>query len=116
MNRRLFLRNLLGASPALVAPSLVWPFRKIFLPVVGPATWISDEWTKYFEPPGPFGVEVSREELTRTLGEFKSGIGYLAIDEPPSPHWLNLKRSIYPGPLHGTVNGAELLRRAGILS
>jgi hypothetical protein len=35
MDRRLFLRNLLGGTAsAVVAPSLVWPFRKIFLPAI----------------------------------------------------------------------------------
>ena len=34
MDRRLFLRSLVGGSAVALAPSLVWPFRKIFLPAI----------------------------------------------------------------------------------
>src|SRR5579859_2786738 len=32
MNRRAFMRTLLGVAAATALPSEVWPFRKIFLP------------------------------------------------------------------------------------
>jgi len=38
MDRRKFLRFLSTGSAVAVAPSLVWPFRKIFLPAVQPFT------------------------------------------------------------------------------
>jgi hypothetical protein len=44
MNRRDFLLRSLGTSAgALIAPSLIWPFRKIFIPSALEPFWINAE-------------------------------------------------------------------------
>jgi hypothetical protein len=67
VNRRGFLR-MLGTGAAVggvaaVAPSQVWPFRKIFLPQF----WMPKPW-----------FEVSREELTATMATFRDGLSRVA--------------------------------------
>jgi hypothetical protein len=55
MNRRRFLRTMIGTA---VAPSLVWPFRKIFLP---PA--------RYWE-----GTSILRPDLFHGIPEYYEGV------------------------------------------
>jgi len=45
MERRNFLRLLMGGASATVAPSLVWPFRKFFLP----SLWAPSTAVELFE-------------------------------------------------------------------
>jgi hypothetical protein len=60
MNRRAFLGALLGAGAVVateaVAPSLVWPFRKYFLPSNWARWWIGLDWAGNLQtgciPPG----------------------------------------------------------------
>ena len=60
MNRRAFLGTLLGAGAVVateaVAPSLVWPFRKYFLPSNWMRWWAGYDWAGNFQsgciPPG----------------------------------------------------------------
>ena len=113
MERRDFFRAMLGAA-ALLPPSQVWPFRKIFIP-----SWL-------YQP--PFYVDtinghIYQEPVTITLANptnFKPGDrvqiyrhaaggayylvknvtieGGIQVVEMPSPdvQWLNLDRSQWP--------------------
>lgn len=42
MERRNFLRSILGVAAATALPSEVWPFRKIFLPAAPQIIWPSE--------------------------------------------------------------------------
>lgn len=45
MERRNFLRNMLGIGGCgLIAPSMCWPFRKIFIPAVPKFDWRVGDW------------------------------------------------------------------------
>lgn len=78
MNRRNFFRLLAGAgATAAIPPSMVWPFRKIFLPPTltpfeyGIFPWVDDGLNEFFGltrmpypgPLDPFEAAVQRIEL-----------------------------------------------------
>lgn len=56
MNRRNFLRGMMGAaavtSAAVVLPSEVWPFRKIFAPLIPKWNWIREMGMDWGDPGG----------------------------------------------------------------
>ncbi len=83
-----------GAAIGAVAPSQVWPFRKIFLPQF----WMPKPW-----------IEVSREELTATMATFNRHLSRAAYPGPLNEasiqaieleHWMkelpNLMSGAYP--------------------
>jgi hypothetical protein len=93
MERRNFLRLLTGGASALVAPSLVWPFRKIFLPAI-------------VEPPLELSVWFATQGLwDRPDAGMLTGIAIPSFEEQVAYNsqlaskWLGLSRAIYPGPL-----------------
>jgi hypothetical protein len=92
MNRRAFLEKLLAAGAGqMIAPSMVWPFRKIFLPPAircGPSNVLLDPW------------EVSRTIWTahpdqvRAYKEFLLGVNYYQTDKTEFQwlkRWLDLR-------------------------
>lgn len=72
MNRRNFLRSMLGVAAATALPSEIWPFRKIFV-LPAPAMWIGID-------PGVLTVQGLEDLLYR-------------------PNVFGLMRSKYPGRL-----------------
>lgn len=78
MNRRRFLNLIAGAgTAAALPPSMVWPFRKIFLPS---------------QP-----KIITAQDFAFTPDK---GITYFCIEPPPSYHdFFGLKRIPYPGQL-----------------
>jgi hypothetical protein len=87
MNRRNFLRSMLGVAAATALPSEIWPFRKIFLPmtprIIAPAkltvedvvatelVYFSKEIPELYLRPHPFYQLLNRRER-RTYHEFLS--------------------------------------------
>lgn len=97
LDRRDFVR-LLAAS--LVPPSMVWPFRKIFLPPL----WSYHSFTLTCSNPWNFKVG-DRVQIYRCpaggsdyylVKEITATTGVLMVTEIPSPaKWLNLDRHDY---------------------
>lgn len=75
MDRRNFLRSMLGVAAATALPSEVWPFRKIFLPTA---------------------IPISRVDV---LDLSYWGIGYMHEMGELSMQWFGLSRSKYHGKL-----------------
>lgn len=100
MNRRRFLNLIAGAgTAAALPPSMVWPFRKIFLPPQN--TLIAD---RIFEELNA----ALRDFMHKTDQQFYvdgvAGITYYTTSPPPSYHdFFGLKRTPYPGRLSHTV-------------
>jgi len=88
MNRRNFMRAILGTAAATALPSEVWPFRKIFLPGA-PQLWFPanrvdnldiNAWGLSRAPyPGPL-FEVNSEELRRTFATFVENLDRVLIE------------------------------------
>ena len=84
MNRRNFLRSMLGVAAATALPSEIWPFRKIFV-LPAPAMWIGID-------PGVLTVEAV---IALELEYYRKQIPYLLY----RPNVFGLMRSKYPGRL-----------------
>jgi hypothetical protein len=86
MDRRNFLRFLSTGSAVAVAPSLVWPFRKIFLPAIYPAPWgkLNVRPPDIYDQPGIFaGAEITYLAAIRAceLEKFAKGLPNINSEE-----------------------------------
>jgi hypothetical protein len=92
MDRRNFLRSMLGVAAATALPSEVWPFKKIFLPLA------------------PRITRVDMLDLSQW------GMAYYCPELPPYGDFLGLSRSVYPGRLSITICPKDIPIEARIMS
>lgn len=90
MERRNFLRSILGVAAATALPSEVWPFRKIFLPTAPKITRIDmldlNHWGEgYFPAMALYSMfYYDNHPLSRKLTRIEyPGRIYLASEYPP---------------------------------
>ena len=81
MNRRNFLRSMLGVAAATALPSEVWPFRKIFV-MPGPTIW-------------PIGIATINSVTMDYIFMYHDLIADLVY----GPNLFGISRSKYPGRL-----------------
>ena len=96
MDRRNFLRSMLGVAAATALPSEVFPFRKIFLPSAPKVHWMGFDWgmessTVYYCSPEQFAAY-------KDLWVTGRGISYLQKHVPMND-FIGLARQEYPGRL-----------------
>lgn len=114
MNRRNFLRLMSGAGTvAALPPSMVWPFRKIFLP---PAPKIFNWELLVSRDAGEDEVYFLHPDQARALVQVMSGSHVFDYVPDSSTHnYLNLSRSSYPGKL-GTAIVTDVNHEKGIVT
>lgn len=103
MDRRNFLRSMLGVAAATALPSEVWPFKKIFLPLVPRITRIDmldlSHWGQ-IHATEPYEM-ILHPEQAKLLSEI--GMYHVTnLNDLPSARsatYLGLSRASYPGRL-----------------
>lgn len=95
MNRRNFLRSMLGVAAATALPSEIWPFRKIFVPanpkpidltglpvyvVADPGTWLGLSRSPY---PGRLSVPLSQQITELELEHYGKQLSALLMRTSP---------------------------------
>ncbi|HEX8800425.1 MAG TPA: hypothetical protein VF772_17535 [Terriglobales bacterium] len=104
-DRREFVRLMLGAGVGLVAPSKIWPFRKIFLPpVLNPAVFTitasnahlfkkGDRVRIYRTAAGLDGEYYLVDEIAAQTGILTFNLGRREL--PPIETWVGLETTEY---------------------
>jgi hypothetical protein len=102
MERRNFLRAMLGVAAATALPSEVWPFRKIFLPMT-PTVWSYEEFQEW--------LGLSKAAYPGALNEAAIQAIELEVFAKQIPDLFCRDRSLYKMfAKHGTVLSNPTLR------
>jgi hypothetical protein len=105
MDRRNFLRTMLGVAAATALPSEVFPFKKIFLPTypgrLCTPTPINEAMIHALE------LESFRSSIPDLIYKSTPIYNFIRMHDRANTEWLGLSRSTYPGRL----TEAEILAR-----
>ena len=96
MDRRNFLRTMLGVAAVTALPSEVFPFKKIFLPpaIIPPALKVPR-----INNVMALQLESFEKEIPDLVYRSTPCLNFLRMHDRANTEWLGLSRSTYPGRL-----------------
>jgi TAT (twin-arginine translocation) pathway signal sequence len=95
MNRRNFLRAIIGTAAATALPSEVWPFRKIFLPTTPKLFPFVDSISGIVYPSAGRWLSIEQIEAIE-LEHFAKQIPYLLRESVLFTNFYRLTRNTHP--------------------